>query len=177
MTYKLIPIGGLAFSEEKDLKKLSDYAKKGWLLDSIVTGFFYKLRKDVPQNITYALDYQNAPSPEYFSLISVSGWQKVVSLGTIHIFSAPEGSTPLYTDRLSEQDKYVMMKAQTGKGALISFMIGIGLLIIMNFSTLQPPFLFMLVSLSFLGTLVVFIFNFMPWVMYTWRLRKMSEKN
>ncbi len=40
MKSKYVMIGGLAFSEEKDMKKLGNYASEGWLLDSIVGGFF-----------------------------------------------------------------------------------------------------------------------------------------
>lgn len=48
---------GLAFSEEKDMKKLSDMASKGWLLDSFAV-MGYKLRKAEPRNVTYSLDYR-----------------------------------------------------------------------------------------------------------------------
>ncbi|MDP4524449.1 DUF2812 domain-containing protein [Bacillus halotolerans] len=48
---------GLAFSEEKDMKKLSDMASKGWLLDSFAV-MGYNLRKAEPRNVTYSLDYR-----------------------------------------------------------------------------------------------------------------------
>lgn len=40
MESKYVMIGGLAFSEENDMKKLRNYAREGWILDSIVGGFF-----------------------------------------------------------------------------------------------------------------------------------------
>ncbi|EDS77184.1 conserved hypothetical protein [Clostridium botulinum C str. Eklund] len=46
MKNKYVMIGGLAFSEEDDMSKLSSYAKEGWILEKIVLGFFYKLKKE-----------------------------------------------------------------------------------------------------------------------------------
>lgn len=57
MKNKYVMIGGFAFSEESDMEKLRNYAKKGWILERVVGGFFYKLRKDEPQDIIYSLDY------------------------------------------------------------------------------------------------------------------------
>lgn len=37
---------GLAFSEDRDMLRFSDYAKEGWFLESFAClGFSYKLRK------------------------------------------------------------------------------------------------------------------------------------
>jgi len=55
MKSKYVMISGLAFSEEGDMEKLKNYASQGWILEDIVGGFFYKLRKDKPQNIVYNL--------------------------------------------------------------------------------------------------------------------------
>ncbi len=40
MKNKYVMIGGFAFSEESDMEKLRNYAKKGWILEGIVGGFF-----------------------------------------------------------------------------------------------------------------------------------------
>jgi hypothetical protein len=67
MKSKYVMISGLAFSEESDMEKLKNYASEGWILEKIVWGFWYKLRKDKPQNIIYNLDYQTEANEEYFS--------------------------------------------------------------------------------------------------------------
>ena len=45
---KIVMCGGFAFSEEKDMKKLSKLAKKGWILDSF-KNLSYQLKKSKPQ--------------------------------------------------------------------------------------------------------------------------------
>lgn len=40
MKSKYVMIGGFAFSEESDMEKLRNYAKKGWILERVVGGFF-----------------------------------------------------------------------------------------------------------------------------------------
>ncbi|MCM3154042.1 hypothetical protein [Priestia megaterium] len=43
---KYIMSGGTAFAEQEDLQKLSDYAKKGWLLDRFAfLGYTLKKRR------------------------------------------------------------------------------------------------------------------------------------
>ena len=87
MKRKYVMIRGLAFSEEDDMEKLKNYASQGWILEDIVWGFFYKLRKDKPQNIVYNLDYQTETNEEYFTMFKEAGWKLVVSIENyMHIF-------------------------------------------------------------------------------------------
>ncbi|MDS0528498.1 DUF2812 domain-containing protein [Clostridium sp. SHJSY1] len=120
MKSKYAICGGLAFSEESDMKKLSRYAKEGWMLDKIVAGgFFYKLRKEKPKDIVYSLDYQDEATEEYFDMFLESGWTKVLSIGgKMHIFSAQEGIKPIYSERESELEKYATMRDTLKKGNL-----------------------------------------------------------
>ena len=53
--YKYMINEGLAFSEEKMMKKLSDRAKEGWLLEK-ATIMRFKLKKGEPQNLIYSMD-------------------------------------------------------------------------------------------------------------------------
>lgn len=91
------------------MKKLSRYAAKGWLLDSFAF-MGYSLRRGEPQQLTYCIDY-NAVSPDelesYLGLFEASGWTRVcTSQNTIHIFSAPPGTKPIYTDSDTRKEKY-----------------------------------------------------------------------
>ncbi|HZG73628.1 MAG TPA: DUF2812 domain-containing protein, partial [Chondromyces sp.] len=98
-TIKYVSNNGLAFTEEKEMKKLADYAKQGWILEGFA-GLGYKLKKSEPQNIVYSLDYQQEADQEYFSYFETAGWSHVCSAGKeIHIFSAPAGTEPIYSDR------------------------------------------------------------------------------
>ena len=77
MNKKYVMVGGLAFSEEKDMDKLKKYAKEGWMLEGIAFGLFYKFKKDEPKDIDYNLDYQSEADEEYFSIFLDAGWMRV----------------------------------------------------------------------------------------------------
>lgn len=178
MKNKYFMIGGFAFSEESDMEKLKNYAKKGWILESIVGGFFYKLKKDKPKDIEYSLDYQNEASDEYFNIFLEAGWKHVLSMGNeIHIFSAEEGTKPIYSDRESEIDKYTRIKKQMGKGSIYSLVSSIilGILLVISLKFFRPIFLVILVL--FLVSIVVFIFSFMPFCAYSFRLNQLWKND
>jgi len=176
MKNKYVMIGGFAFTEESDMKKLRNYAKEGWILDSIVGGFFYKLRKAEPQNIVYSLDYQNEANEEYFAIFKEAGWTPVVSLeNQIYIFSAQEGTKPIYSDSKTEIDKYIKVKKQVKKGVIISSIIAIVLiaLLVLSFAFIRP--IAIILELLLIIDFVVFIFNFMPYIAYNSRIKQMKK--
>lgn len=176
MKNKYVIISGFAFSEETDLEKLNRYAKEGWLLESIIGGFFYKLKKDKPQDIIYSLDYQRAADEEYFNIFKEAGWNQVVSIGNyIHIFSAQAGTKPIYSDKESEIDKYTRIRNTTKKGSIYSLIIGLILLGMSTISLIAIKSVFLLLQGLFLINLIVFIFNFMPYVAYNNRIKKIVK--
>lgn len=108
---------GLAFSEEKEMKKLSQLAEKGWLLDSFAF-LGYSLRKGQPEKIIYNLDYCSVDGDEleeYRAIFKASGWNLVCSSGNMHIFSAKSGTRPIHTERGTEIEKYEKAKGVLGK--------------------------------------------------------------
>ncbi|WP_311315488.1 MULTISPECIES: DUF2812 domain-containing protein [Clostridium] len=126
MKSKYVIINGLAFSEESDMEKLKNYASQGWILEDIVGGFFYKLRKDKPQNIVYSLDYQLDVDGEYFTIFKEAGWELVLSVNNqMHIFLAQAGTKPIYSDSKSEIDKYTRVRNQTRRGTIYSLIMAI----------------------------------------------------
>lgn len=103
MKSKYVMIGGFALSEENDMEKFKNYASQGQILEDIIGGLFYKLKKDKPQDIVYSLDYQLEANEEYFSLFKEAGWELVLSIGNqMHIFSSQAGTKPIYSDCESE---------------------------------------------------------------------------
>lgn len=178
MKDKYVMISGFAFSEESDMNKLKNYAKEGWILESIVAGFFYKLKKDKPQNIDYSLDYQSEATEEYFKIFKEAGWTPLVSVGNImHIFSAQEGTKPIYSDCESEIDKYTIMKKETSKGTIYSIVAMITIVLLGKcFSNTLKPISFA-VDVLFIASMIAFIFNFMPYLAYTYRLIKMKKRD
>ncbi|MGE9754398.1 DUF2812 domain-containing protein [Bacillus inaquosorum] len=99
---------GLAFSEEKDMKRLSDMASKGWVLDSFAF-MGYKLRKAEPRKLIYSIDYHDVEKEsleEYTEMFEAAGWEHVCSSHGMHIFSAEPGTSPIYSDQSTMREKY-----------------------------------------------------------------------
>lgn len=176
MKSKYVMISGLAFSEEGDMEKLKNYASQGWILEDIVGGFFYKLRKDKPQNIVYNLDYQTETNEEYFTIFKEAGWKLVVSIENyMHIFSAQAGTKPIYSDCESEIDKYTSIRNRTRKGTLYSLIIAIALmgLLVVSLIVIKPIFLIILGLLII--DIFIFVFNFMPYLAYNSRIKQIKK--
>lgn len=169
-------INGFAFSEESDMKKLKEYARQGWILEDIVGGFFYKLRKDKSQDIIYNLDYQTEANEEYFTIFKEAGWNRIVSLENyMHIFSAQAGTKPIYSDCESEIDKYTSIRNLTRKGTLYSLILAIALigLLFVSLVAIKPIFL-IIVGLLIID-IFVFVFNFMPYLAYNSRIKQIKK--
>lgn len=176
MKTKYVMISGLAFSEESDMEKLKNYASQGWILEDIIGGFFYKLKKDKPQDIVYSLDYQTETNEEYFTIFKEAGWKRVVSVGCqMHIFSAQAGAKPIYSDCKSEIDKYINVRNQTRKGTLYSLIIAIVLmgLLVVSIIAIRPIFLIIVGLL--IADFFVFVFNYMPLLAYNSRIKQIKK--
>ena len=59
---------GLAFDEERTLKKLNSLAKEGWILDKLTLWRGYRLRRGEPQELVYSMD---------FEMFEMSGWKYI----------------------------------------------------------------------------------------------------
>lgn len=109
--FKYIMNMGLAFDEDRVMKKLSKMAKEGWILEEM-TGFRYKLVKDEPTDLVYTMDYKkmDGNEREYFDLFKSCNWKHMCSYGDFHFFAAPSGEVPIYTDKKSYLEKYSSYK-------------------------------------------------------------------
>ncbi|AKN30982.1 hypothetical protein Ccar_09035 [Clostridium carboxidivorans P7] len=122
---KYVMSKGIAFSEHEEMQILSEYASKGWILYKFAF-LGYKLKKANPQKLQYALDYRNNTDKEYFSYFEEAGWHHVCSAANmIHIFSAPEGTKPIYTDNNTESEKYISEYKSMKKVAIPSLLCSI----------------------------------------------------
>ncbi len=176
MKRKYVMIRGLAFSEEDDMEKLKNYASQGWILEDIVWGFFYKLRKDKPQNIVYNLDYQTETNEEYFTMFKEAGWKLVVSIENyMHIFSAQVGTKPIYSDCESEIDKYTSIRNTTRKGTLYSLIIAIALIGLLVVSLMVIKSIFLIILGLLIIDIFIFVFNFMPYLAYNSRIKQIKK--
>ena len=168
MKTKYIMNVGLAFTEKKDIKKLEKLASEGWLLQEFAfNGFMYKLVQGPKQDLTYTIDFQTKPDTDYFDIFSSAGWQHITSLNKqIHIFSAPKGTAPIYSDNEIKEGKYQEITSALGKGAwysLLALMVFASAMIISksHFEILYYPLFFITII-----NLAALIFCFMPFVAY-----------
>jgi len=173
---KLVACGGLAFSEEKDFKKLSRLAKEGWILEGFSSFLFYRLRKGAPQDIQYSLDYQAKADEEYFSFFESAGWSHVCSAGNeMHIFSAPSGTKPIYTDEVSLIDKYAREQAQMKKIALPALILSVVWALTIVLGYYYFPYVIPVGFILSLITMIVLVFSGMPYLAYGIRVRKLRR--
>lgn len=174
---KYVPSGGLAFSEDKELRKLEEYAGEGWVLDRFAF-LGYQLRKAEPRKLQYSLDYQSHADKGYFDLFEEAGWTHVCSAGCeIHIFSAPLGINPIYTDKATTFDKYEREKVQMKKIFFpFSFIFILLLVISLTFNYYHLPQF--IIGLGYIFTAlayIVLIFTGLPFIAYAIKLKKLKH--
>ena len=174
---KYIMSGGVAFDEEKDMKKLEQLAREGWTFERFAF-MGYRLKKGEAQEIQYSLDYRNDADPDYFAYFKEAGWKhEGTSENYIHLFSAPTGTAPIYTDRDSLVEKYSNEKTRMGRGALImlaaTISIQVLLFVISYFNSLEGT-LSTIMEILFVVSLIGLVFTFMPYLGYTYKLNKLK---
>ncbi|MEK5364102.1 DUF2812 domain-containing protein [Peribacillus sp. FSL K6-5616] len=175
---KYIPSGGLAFFEEKEMKKLAEYAKEGWVLEKFA-GIGYKLRKGKRKNIEYSLDYQKEVDDEYLAFFEVAGWSHVCSVSNeIHIFSAPTGTKPIYTDRPTIVEKYEREKNHMGKASLPFFISTVIFWLLSVFSNWGwvPESIGNFSQVLGIISLIILIFPGLPYLSYQFKLLKLRKE-
>ncbi|MFD1416479.1 DUF2812 domain-containing protein [Oceanobacillus jeddahense] len=105
---KYMMSGGLAFSEEKDMKKLHQLSLKGWHVNDFKF-MGYTLEKGESSDYIYSIDYRllgEEEEAEYFDFFTSSGWSHVASNADIHLFRADPGTKPIYSDSDTNAEKY-----------------------------------------------------------------------
>ncbi|NRD78280.1 DUF2812 domain-containing protein [Bacillus sp. BRMEA1] len=172
---KFVFSGGLAFTEEEDMKKLSEYAEKGWLLESFVP-FGYKLRKGSPQNLVYNFDYQRIIDDEYLAFFEAAKWSHVCSIGNhIHVFCAPEGTEPIYSDDTTIIEKYNREMNQMKRIAFPLLILTISLFLIGLSSWVTQTIGIVCVVLGFVS-LIGLIFAGLPYRSYRSKFINLSKQ-
>lgn len=173
---KYIYSEGLALNEQEDMDKLSEYAKKGWVLEQIQC-LGYKLKKEKPRNITYTLDYRKEADEEYFAFFEAAGWSHVCSANTMHVFCASEGTNPIYTDSVTVIEKYEIQRKMMGKLAFPTLIVTLMLLLLTILSGygVFPKFVGGVSALLGYGSVIVLIFTGLPYISYSFKLTKLRN--
>lgn len=175
---KYIASGGLAFDEEKDMEKLEKLAREGWVFDRF---YFmgYKLKKTSPKEIQYAIDYRKGVDRDYFAYFEEAGWKYEGTSGDyIHLFSAPKGIAPIYTDHTTILEKYESEKRSMGKAAFITLLLNIAIAALFYFFTTLPIFstnestIKIVFAILQTITLIFLVFCGLPFLGYLYKVRK-----
>ncbi|WP_050180463.1 DUF2812 domain-containing protein [Domibacillus robiginosus] len=178
---KYMGSGGLAFDEEQDMTRLEKMARKGWMFDRFAF-MGYKLKKAQPQEIQYSLDYRKNADSDYFAYFKEAGWSHVASSANyIHLFSAPPGTVPIYSDKETMIDKYENEKIMMRKGAFVMLLVTLLCMAAIYFTNNTTLFsgiqglvegaLNIVLCISLIGL----IFTGMPYVGYLYRVNKLKK--
>ncbi len=165
---KYVMSKGTAFAEHEEMKILSEYASKGWILYKFAF-LGYKLKKANPEKLQYALDYRNNADEEYFSYFEEAGWHHVCSSANmIHIFSAPEGTKPIYTDNNTESEKYINQYKSMKKVAIPSLLCSILFIILMLLAEYNhiPNIYVIIFAILLLPTAILAVITTLPCIAY-----------
>lgn len=104
---KYITSFGIAFSENKDFKKLRKYAAKGWIVKRFKR-MGYELEKGNAEDVIFSLDIRELGEndlEEYVEMFELAGWEYVCSSYNMHLFKAKPGTKPIYTDAETKREK------------------------------------------------------------------------
>jgi len=179
---KVIPItrreigSGLAFAEEHDLQRLSRWAADGWKIVKI-NGLFMVLEQAPPQQLVFALDYQDTPDSEYYEVCATAGWVHVISVEQrIHLFCAVPGTPSIFSaaDATVKYERAARMLAAPALWSSLVFAIGICAVLLSGTPWLVSQFdrgvleLVSVILLTLGGTMV--IFTALPWCAYRMRV-------
>lgn len=138
------------------------------------------LEQAPPEQAMFAIDYQEAPDPEYFEMCRAAGWHHVTSVEKqIHLFKAEPGTASIFS-AADSATKYERAARMFGKPALWSS-VGLVASIVLLFGVIQPWMMVQPNSMvGVIGTIIVAvvifvmatisIFTGLPWVAYRLRL-------
>lgn len=157
---KYMMSGGLAFLEGSDMESLRKKSLKGWHLQKF-SFMGYRLVQGEPEDVIYTIDYHlidEKDEEEYFELFEMAGWSHVCSEYNMHIFKAPHGTKPIYTDKTTTIEKYSRLRRSLQKWTLSIFAI---LLLFIGLTKMTTG---NIQKVSIIGLYIVFIV-FVPSVM------------
>jgi len=174
---------GLAFAEEYDLQRLSQWAAEGWRLVKI-NSMSMILEQASPEQVIFAIDYQDAPDVEYFALCATAGWQHVVSVEhVIHLFKAPPG-TPAIFSAADMTTKYqraarifakpAMWSSMAFVFAVVVFFGGIQQWLVTNGNPMVALVGEIVATIVLFAIATISIFTLLPWLAYRLRLAGMQ---
>lgn len=104
--------GGLAWTEDRDMKRLNELSKEGWMLSGF-SYLSYELKKEEPKEYIYCMDSQKVENKEeYIQLFKDGGWEYILNYGDMYFYRALPGTKAIYSDKTSLAEKYSYIATQ-----------------------------------------------------------------
>jgi hypothetical protein len=121
MKDRFVIVTALAFSDQQDTKRLSEFASKGLLLkDFRIPMLSYRLIPQEKQEVDFLIDYQQSATQDYYDSYVHMGWEHVFSSEDMHYFKADKGVEPFYSDIEGKIQRYRKESKRYGLYSLIS---------------------------------------------------------
>lgn len=176
MKEKFVIVTALAFSDQQDTKRLSEFASKGLLLnDYRIPLLSYRLIPQEKQEVDFLIDFHQGAAQEYVDSYAQNGWDHVFSHEDLHYFKAVKGTTPYFTDIEGRSQRYKKESKRFGIYTLISLLptllFGYLLFTFQTSDELVTLPLFILSGLSVMSL----IFCIMPFVTYHFRAKRLTN--
>ncbi|AQP54116.1 hypothetical protein CBF34_06130 [Vagococcus penaei] len=115
---KILYSKGIAYYPELEALRLKSELASGWQIEKLNCLGFYIFKKVLPQEQEFVIDFYSGAkkeASEYEELYAICGWQPVITYRhRYYIFSAPAGTSPVYTDedtfttRLSAENNWLL---------------------------------------------------------------------
>ena len=171
---KYVMMGGFAFADNTDMKKLKKLAKKGWILKGW-NFLSYRFEKGEPQDLDFMVDYRDELDADYLMRFEKSGWKYVMSIANVHIFSAKEGTRPIYADADSKAEILKTQEESFKKPAIITSLLLIASLIVGFLVIPETGWLHFLWTMVITLLMIATVFSVMPYFAYKIRRRRLKK--
>lgn len=173
---KYMMSGGLAFLEESDMERLRKKSLQGWHLKKF-SFLGYRLERGESADVIYTIDYHlldKEDQAEYFDMFEMAGWEHVCTEHNMHVFKAPKGTKPIYTDSDTTKEKYNRLAKSWKKASIV--LLGIFLL---SFSLIWKTtgIVQNIGSIGFTVTLILFVPCCMTYIALFRRKAKKYDEN
>lgn len=157
---KSFNLTSLATSDQKDIKRLSTYAAKGWHLSKVKVPYFsYELQEYEGAKRTYLIDYQEKNDDHYINTYKLKGWSYVCSYKNLHYFKGTLNTPQIYTDVKGKIALYQHITKQLFVGFLLLAITNVLTFVAFNYFNTQPERIMSVVSLLFAVGLLLIVVN------------------
>ena len=171
---KYVTMGGFAFADNTDMKKLKKLAKQGWVLKGW-NFLSYRFEKGEPQDLDFMVDYRDKLDADYLMRFEKLGWKHVISIEHVQIFSAKEGTKPIYADKESKAEILKTQEKSLKKRAIIVPLLLIATLIVDFLFIPETGWLNFLWTMFITLLLLATVYTVMPYFAYKIRRRRLKK--